>query len=116
MNSRWRERVRALLLQHQGTLCADRRLYLGGQPSRQPGKHHIQSDVIVVDVDRAARDLAEGAHAKPQSILGPYFLLHRQPPRKIVPARPRVPISAAGWPPACPAGAGSRPRAIGTWN
>jgi hypothetical protein len=79
MNSRWRERVRALLLQ-----CADRRLYLGGQQSRHPGKHYIQSDVIVVDVDRAARDLAEGAHAKPQLILGPHFLPHRQQPRKIL--------------------------------
>ena len=42
------------------------------------------------DVDRAARDLAEGAHAKPQLILGPHFPLHRQQPRKIccTPASP----------------------------
>ena len=45
-----------------------------------PRKHHLKSDMIVLGIDGAARDLTECA-AKLQQSLGLNLLLHRQQKR-----------------------------------
>src|SRR5262249_44746423 len=75
MSGNW---ANSLLLQQQRAFLAHERLDSGSNLRQKPGQEYMQGDVLVGDIDRAARHLAERADAELQVLPGPDLLLDRE--------------------------------------
>src|SRR5262245_33991887 len=72
-----RRRSLLLLLQHQRGFLADRRRELLRDLGEQPRQRDFQAHVVIGDVEKTGRSLAERADIEREAVAGPGFLMER---------------------------------------